>query len=126
MLWLTRWSPGRLIHMQKHLKSILWYQATIYTSTLKTRRSRDLCRSILGPDVVFIVLNLTKSCIKKRLAGRHGEGENAERFSEVGQKMYDLYEPAGEDEDGAHNITITEDMSTDDVANLILEKIGKI
>merc|ERR1711974_96619 len=26
-----------------------------------SRRSRDLCRSILGPDVVFIVLNLTKS-----------------------------------------------------------------
>ena len=66
-------------------------------------------------------MNLTKSCIKKRLAGRHGEGGNAERLT----KMYDMYEPAGEDEEGAHNITITEDMSTDDVANLILEKIGK-
>ena len=38
--------------------------------------------------------------------------------------MYDLYEPAGEDEEGANNITITEDMSTDDVMKLVLKKIG--
>jgi len=90
-----------------------------------SRRSRDLCRSLLGPDAVFIVLNLTKSCVRKRLQARHGEGdENADKFTEVLHKMYDLYEPAGEDEEGAHNITITEDMSTDDVMKLVLEKIG--
>ena len=90
----------------------------------QNRRSRDLCRGILGPDAVFIVLNLTKSCVKKRLEGRHGEGENAEKFNEVLHKLYDQYEPAGEDEEGAHNITVTEEMSTDDVMKLILEKIG--
>ena len=40
-------------------------------------------------------------------------------------KMYDLYEPAGEDEEGAHNVTITEDMSPDDVIKLVLEKVAK-
>ena len=87
------------------------------------RRSRDLCRSILGPDAVFIVLNLTKSCVRKRLEGRHGDGENADKFTESLHKMFDLYEPAGEDEEGAHNITVDENMSTDDVMKLILEKI---
>ena len=93
--------------------------------TVTIRRSRDLCRSILGPDVIFIVLNLTKSCVKKRLEVRSGGGENAKKSAEIGIKLYDMYEPAGEDEEGAHNITITEDMSTDDVLKLIVDKIGK-
>ena len=38
--------------------------------TLTIRKSRDMCRSIIGPDVTFIVLSLTKSCQMKRLAGR--------------------------------------------------------
>ena len=83
-----------------------------------------MCRSILGPDAVFIVLNLTKSCVRKRLEGRHGDGENADKFTESLHKMFDLYEPAGGDEEGAHNITVDENMSTDDVMKLILEKIG--
>ena len=37
------------------------------------RSNRDLCRDLLGhKKVVFIVLNLTKSCQKKRLEARHG------------------------------------------------------
>ena len=91
----------------------------------KNRRSRDLCRRILGQDVVFIVLNLTKNCVEKRLEVRSGGGENSKKSVEIGSKMYDLYEAAGEDEEGAHNITITEDMSTDEVLKLILHKIGK-
>ena len=63
--------------------------------------------------------------MKKRLEARSGGGENAKKSSEIGIKLYDMYEPAGEDEEGAHNITITEDMSRDDVMKLILDKIGK-
>ena len=94
-------------------------------SKFTIRRSRDLCRSILGPDVVFIVLNLTKNCVQKRLEIRSGGGENSKKSVEIGTKMYDMYEPAGEDEEGAHNIMITEDMSTDEVLKTILDKIGK-
>ena len=60
----------------------------------------------------------------KRLEGRHGDGENSKKFSETLHKMYDNYEPAGEDEEGAINITVDENMSTDDVLKLVLEKIG--
>ena len=75
--------------------------------------------------MVFIVLNLTKSCVNKRLVIRSGGGENAKKSAEVGTKMFDMYEPAGDDEEGAHNVNITEEMSTDDVVKLILDKIGK-
>ena len=41
-------------------------------------------------------------------------------------KMFDLYEPAGEDEEGAFNVVVTEDMSRDDVLKRVLETIAKI
>ena len=40
-------------------------------------------------------------------------------------KMFDLYEPAGEGEEGAVNVTVTEEMSTDDVLKHVMEAITK-
>ena len=40
--------------------------------------------------------------------------------------MYGMYEPAGEGEEGAHNVTITEDMTRDDVLKAVLAVIDKI
>ena len=45
---------------------------------------------------------------------------------ELMNKMYDDYEPAGEDEEGAYNVTVTEDMTPDDVLNQVIKIIGKI
>ena len=39
--------------------------------------------------------------------------------------MFDLFEPAGEDEEGSHNVTVTEEMSPEDVLNRVMEVIGK-
>ena len=42
-------------------------------------------------------------------------------------KVFDIYEPAGEDEEGAYNINnVTEDMTPDDVLQKVLEVIGSI
>ena len=57
---------------------------------------------------------------------RSGGGENGKKSVEIGTKMYEMYEPAGEDEERAHNINISENMSTDDVAKLILDEIRLI
>ena len=89
--------------------------------TLNYRKARDLCRSLIGPEVTFIILNLTKTCQMKRLLGREGASGGEAMFD----KIFELYEPAGEDEEGAVNVTITEDMSTDDVLNRVLEAIAK-
>ena len=41
-------------------------------------------------------------------------------------KVFDVYEPAGEDEEGAYNVTITEDMTRQDVLKEVLAVIAKI
>ena len=90
------------------------------------RESRDICRKLLGADnVTFLVMNLTKSCQKKRLQARHGD-ENEGGFADALGKMFDSFEPAGEDEEGSYNVTITEDMTPDDVLKKVLEIIAKI
>ena len=40
-------------------------------------------------------------------------------------KMFDLFEPAGEDEEGACNVTVTEDMTTDVVFQRVMESVSK-
>jgi len=92
-----------------------------------SRESRDICRKHLGgpENVTFLVMNLTKDCQKKRLAHRHGDDSDGS-FAETLSKMFDMYEPAGEDEEGAYNVTITEDMSKDDVLKQVLDTIAKI
>ena len=70
----------------------------------------------MGPDLVFIVLNMTKDCMKERLSARHGE-----TLGEGWEHMFDIYEEAKEDEPNAHNITVGKGMSKDDVVNKVLE-----
>ena len=38
-----------------------------------TVKSRDFIRSHMGPELVFIVLNMTQECQKERLKQRHGD-----------------------------------------------------
>ena len=41
-------------------------------------------------------------------------------------KFAELYEPAGEDEENAYNVTITEDMDREDVIEKILEIVDNL
>ena len=63
-----------------------------------------------------------------RLQARHGErgGNNGAKVQALFNKMYAMYEPAGEDEEGAVNVSVTEDMSRDDVLQRVLETIAKM
>ena len=87
-----------------------------------SRKSRDLCRKEC-PDIIFITLTMTEECQKKRLQMRHGD--NAEIMGFL-TKIFDELEPAGNDEENAYNITISEDMTKQDVLNRALEIIAKI
>ena len=108
-----------LIHFHKTTLHNVYYNSI---ETTQIREGRQLCRDILGPDAVFIVMNLTKSCQKKRIEARHGTGDMHTMLT----KIFDLYEPAGEDEEGAYNVTITEDMTPQDVLKEVLAVIAKI
>ena len=70
-------------------------------------------------------MNLTKSCQKKRLEARHG-GDGGKEWAGWLGKMFDLFEPAGEGEEGAYNVTVTESMSPDDVLKQVMDTISKI
>ena len=54
--------------------------------------------------------------------GDDGTGGVAQHLN----KLYDLYEPAGEEEEGSYNLTITEDMTPDEVLKNALETIAKM
>ena len=73
---------------------------------------------------MFIVLNMTKSCQKKRIEARHGANNTG--IEAMLTKVFDIYEPAGEDEEGAHNVTITEDMSREDVLKRVMAVIESV
>ena len=90
-----------------------------------SRTQRDKLRKIIGPDLVFIVLNMTKECQRKRIKGRHGD-TMPDSFLEILYKYAELCEPAGEDEENAFNLTITEDMSKSDVIQKILEIVNNL
>ena len=87
-----------------------------------SRRSRDYLRRLLGPDLVFLVLNLTEDCVRERLKQRHGAGSS----SGVLERMYKLYQPAGDDEENAFNVTVDSNMTKDEVLQNVLAIVRNI
>ena len=90
------------------------------------RSQRDQIKKDLGPNLNFIVLNVSKECQSKRVAYRHGSDGQGAQLAALMEKFYDLYEPAGEDEKNAYNIDITEDMSVEDVIKKVLKIVENI
>ena len=88
---------------------------------IPTRHLRDVLRKMLGPDLVFVVLNLTKDCQEKRIINRHGKA--SEELITMMTGFFDLYEPAGDDEENAVNIEITEEMTPDDVLEKVMQAV---
>ena len=88
-----------------------------------SRTQRETLRRQIGPELVFIVLNLTKDCQKKRCQSRMGGG--GEGVVDMFTKMFDMYEPAGDDEENAFNIIVTEEMTVEDVEKKVLEIVAK-
>ena len=83
-----------------------------------SRKLRDTIRKRLGPKLVFIVLHMSKEDQAKRIKARHGDDES---FAEHLSKMYDVYEPATDDEPNAIHCPVTNEMSKDDVVERIVQ-----
>ena len=82
-----------------------------------------MLRKMLGPELVFIVLNLDSESQEARLRARHTRAHDQELVHML-KKMHEFYEPADTDEDSAYNIMITKDMTEDDVMEKALEIIN--
>ena len=90
-----------------------------------SRTQRETLRRQIGSELVFIVLNLTKDCQMKRLQSRHGEAIAKSKL-EMFNKYADLFEPAGEHEENAFNVTVTDEMTPIEVSKCIDNIIGKM
>lgn len=82
------------------------------------RKIRDFIRGILGSNLIFVVLHMSKEDQGARLRARHGDQKT---FAAKLENMYNLYEQAGDDEPNTINCVVTKDMSRDDVYNKVLE-----
>jgi len=81
---------------------------------------RDHIRSILGPDLLFVILSMDKEEVKKRVTERHQGDEQA---ADLVQSFNNLCEPIGEDEENAVDVAVTADMTRDDVVKKILDLV---
>ena len=88
-----------------------------------TRALRDHIRAELGPDVVFVVLHMTKTDQEARIKARHGDNEEGKGLNDMLLKAYTIYEPAADDEPNTLDVRITPDMTPDDVHVKILNML---
>jgi len=82
---------------------------------------RDHCKELLGSDLIFIVLNMSKEDQLERVVKRGGD--DLKEMNDTLVRAYKTYEPASEDESNAINIYITKDMTRDDVLQQILQVV---
>ena len=88
-----------------------------------TKRQREVCRKVIGKDLIIIVLKLDKkSQYQDRIQKRHGEN--------MSKKLLDFLvycekylEDVSDTEENAYQINITEDMTQNDVMERVLKII---
>ena len=93
----------------------------VVVHAVPTRELRDYIRKELGPDLIFVVLNMAKGQQTERIKARHGDGNKA--LVDLLVNTYNVFEPATMDEENSIDLTITNDMSREDVVEKILEMV---
>ena len=78
------------------------------------------CRSRLGSDLLFVILSMDMDDMKKRVKERH-HGEDA--ANDIMAPINEICDPIGPDEQNVVGITVTSDMTREDVVNKILESV---
>ena len=109
-----------IIHQRKRLGGNM-----VIAQAINSQKQRERMRELIGPDLVFMVLNMTRQSQVERLKKRHA-GSIPDSFLEVMIKYAELCEPAGEDEPNTFNVIITGNMSKEDVVKEILKIANKI
>jgi len=93
----------------------------VVAQAVMTRSLRDHIKEELGPDLTFVVLNMTMDDQKKRLLSRQG-GE-VHSFFDMLEKSMRHFEPAQPDEKNAIDVLITDDMTENDVMEKVLSML---
>jgi len=94
-----------------------WAVATL----LMDRQIRDFVRSQMSPELQIVVLDMTLEDQMERVRGRHGGEEAA---VDMFKAVYDISEPAQEDEPNTIDLKVTPDMKPQDVVKKVLQMIS--
>ena len=92
----------------------------VIAQAVPTRAFRDHIRAQLGPNLIFVVLHMSKEDQTARIKRRHGDTDG---FTDIFSEIYSTFEPAGEDEPNAIHVLVTNDMTRDDVVEKILRLV---
>ena len=94
----------------------------VVAHAVPSRGFRDFVKKQLGPRSIFIVLNMSREDVKQRLDNRHGNEQASAMWL---SKIYDVFEPAADDEERTINIQVTNIMTREEVAQMIIDRLPK-
>ena len=96
----------------------------VVAQAVPSKALRKHIREQLGPELMFVVLNMTKEDQMKRIKQRHN-GEEQGGVVDWLTKLYDLFEPATDDEENTYGLDVTTEMSREDVMKKVLDILPK-
>jgi len=85
-----------------------------------SKELRDFIRYKLGPDFVFVVLDMEMESVKQRIKNRHNDDEEIVNKLMALNKMV---EAPTDDEENVVKVKITDDMNKEEVVSKILEMV---
>lgn len=92
----------------------------VVANAVPTRVSRDHIRTKLGPNLIFVVMDMSKEDQQARVKERQGDDE--EMINQM-CKAYEIFEPPVADEPNTIHLLITKDMTRDDVVDKIIQEL---
>ena len=89
---------------------------------------REACKEVLGPQLIFVCIRLSKEANKKRVAGRHAasDEETMKGLEEYLNGIYDLYEDTQPGEENCVTVNVGPDDSKEVVMNNILKLVEEL
>ena len=97
----------------------------VVAQAVPTRSMRDAVKEVLGDQCIFVTLHLSQETNAKRVDKRFSSVSAAEdvkkMYSDICNKMYQVFEQAGQDEINTFNLDVEPDMNISQVTDTILK-----
>ena len=130
MVELQPYDEGKVVTFCKEMaKNILMHKKRLggnfaVAFAAPSRVLREACKEVLGPQVIFVCIRLSKEANQKRVAGRHAgsDEETLKGIQEYLNGIYDLYEDTQPGEDNC----VTVNVGPDDSKEVVMANILKL
>ena len=97
----------------------------VIAQSVFSRQQRQLIKESLGYNVIFIILSISSELQIDRIKSRHGQVVTDEYIDSL-LKFGQLCEKAGEIEENAFDITVTGNISKEDLADKIVSLVNEV